>query len=118
MEDHFLSGQTFEVVKQSILDEVEKKFKSAQLLPNGPYYEVGRRLSSDLLKSNELSFLAFMKYFDKVEELNEVLENNIFSYHPEKNIVTFQSRSVESYIHENANIFNIFSSHFKIIEID
>ncbi|GBC19400.2 P-loop containing nucleoside triphosphate hydrolase protein [Rhizophagus irregularis DAOM 181602=DAOM 197198] len=106
--DDFLAGQTFEVVKQSILDEVEKKFQSAQLLPNGPYYEVGRRLISDLLKSNELSFLAFMKYFDKVEELNEVLGNNIFSYH----------RSVESYIQENANIFNILSSHCKIIEVD
>jgi ACT domain-containing protein len=98
----------YAVVKQSILDEVKKKFQSAQLLPNGPYYEVGRRLISDLLKSNELSFLAFMKYFDKVEELNEVLGNNIFSYH----------RSVESYIQENANIFNIFSSHCKIIEVD
>ena len=99
------------VVKQSILDEVEKKFQSAQLLPNDPYYEVGKRLISDLLKSNELSFLAFKKYFDKAEELNEVLGNNIFSYHPEKNIV---SRSVECYIQENV----VYDSHFKIIEVD
>jgi hypothetical protein len=106
------------VVKQSILDEVEKKFQSAQLLPNDPYYEVGKSLIRDLLKSNELSFLAFKKYFDKVEELNEVLGSNIFAYHPEKNIVTFQSRSVESYVQKNANIFNIFPSHFKIIEVD
>ena len=106
------------VIKQSILDEVEKKFQSAQLLPNDPYYEIGKSLISDLLKSNELSFLAFKIYFDKVEELNEVLGNNVFSYHPEKNIVTFQSRSVESYIQENVNIFNIFPSHFKIVEVD
>ncbi|GBB88418.1 hypothetical protein RclHR1_00150014 [Rhizophagus clarus] len=115
--DDFLAGQTFEVIKQSILDEVEKKFQSAQLLPNDPYYEVGRSLISDLLKFNELSFLVFKKYFDKVEEFNEVLGSNIFSYHPEKNIVTFQSRSVESYIRENANIFNKSPSFF-IIEVD
>ncbi|GES74430.1 P-loop containing nucleoside triphosphate hydrolase protein [Rhizophagus clarus] len=105
--DDFLAGKEFEIIKQQVLDKVEKKFQSAQLLPNDLYYEVGKSLISDLLKSNELSFLAFKKYFDKVEELNEVLGSNIFAYHPEKNIVTFQSRSVESYIQENANLFNM-----------
>ena len=93
------------VVKQSILDEVEKKFQSAQLLPNDPHYEVGKCIISDLLKSKEISFLTFKKYFNKIDELNEVLGGNIFAYHPAKNTVSFQSQSVECYIRENADIF-------------
>ncbi|GBC23142.2 P-loop containing nucleoside triphosphate hydrolase protein [Rhizophagus irregularis DAOM 181602=DAOM 197198] len=115
--DDFLAGQKFEIIKQQVLDKVEKKFKSAQLLPNDQYYELGKSLISDLLKSNELSFLEFKNYFDRAEKLNEVLDSNIFSYHPEKNIVTFQSQSVKSYIQEKANIFHIYEN-FKIIEID
>ncbi|RIA84237.1 P-loop containing nucleoside triphosphate hydrolase protein [Glomus cerebriforme] len=115
--DDFLAGQEFEVVKQEVLNKVEKKFRSAQLLPNDLYYEVGKRIICDLTKSNELRFLAFKKYFDKAKELDEVLGSNVFSYHPEKNIVTFQSRSVEFYIHENADIFPVYGSHFKIIEV-
>ncbi|UZO19247.1 uncharacterized protein OCT59_010545 [Rhizophagus irregularis] len=105
------------LIKQQVLDKVEKKFKSAQLLPNDQYYELGKSLICDLLKSNELSFLEFKNYFDRAEKLNEVLDSNIFSYHPEKNIVTFQSQSVKSYIQEKANIFHIYEN-FKIIEID
>ncbi|CAB5215086.1 unnamed protein product [Rhizophagus irregularis] len=115
--DDFLAGQKFEIIKQQVLDKVEKKFKSAQLLPNDQYYELGKSLICDLLKSNELSFLEFKNYFDRAEKLNEVLDSNIFSYHPEKNIVTFQSQSVKSYIQEKANIFHIYEN-FKIIEID
>ncbi|RIA89997.1 hypothetical protein C1645_738186 [Glomus cerebriforme] len=93
------------VIKQQVLTEVEKKFQSAQLLPNDSYYEVGKSIIKDLLNSKELSFLVFKKYFNKAEGLNEVLGSNIFSYHPEKNIVTFQSQSVEFYIRENTDIF-------------
>ncbi|CAG8731280.1 8040_t:CDS:2 [Dentiscutata erythropus] len=101
----FTAGQSLEDIKNSILNEVEKKFQFAKLLPNDPYYNVGKNIISDLLKSKELSFLAFKKYFNEVKELNEVLESNVFSYHPEKNIVTFQSQSIESYIRENIDIF-------------
>ncbi|CAB5116312.1 unnamed protein product [Rhizophagus irregularis] len=120
--DDFLKGQEFEVVKKQVLNKVEKTFRSAELLPNGLYYEVGKSIIGDLLnsnnKSNELSFLDFNKYFDKTEKLNEVLGSNIFSYHPEKNVVTFQSQSVKCYVHENADIFSVPGSHIKIIEVN
>ncbi|CAG8648686.1 7720_t:CDS:2, partial [Diversispora eburnea] len=104
--DDFVARQSFEVIKQTILVKVEKKFQSAQLLPNNPYYEVEKSIISALLDSKELKFLEFKKFFNKVEELNKMLEKNIFAYHPGKNnIVTFQSRSIEFYIYENADIF-------------
>jgi hypothetical protein len=94
------------VIKQSIFTKVEKKFGTAQLLPNDPYYEVGKSIISDLLKSKDkLSFLAFKKYFCKIDELNEVLGSNIFAYHPKKNTVTFQSQSVKYYILEKGDMF-------------
>ncbi|CAG8731673.1 7501_t:CDS:2, partial [Funneliformis caledonium] len=103
--DDFLVGQKFEIIKQSILDEVEKKFGTARLLPNDPHYKVGKSIFSDLKESNELSFLAFKKYFDKIDELNEMLGSNIFAYHPAKNTVTFQSQSIKCYILEKGDMF-------------
>ena len=93
------------VVKQSILDEVEKKLNTAQLLRKQLHHEVGKEVIKDLLDSKELGFTTFMEFFDKYEDANKVLETNVFAYHPEKNTVTFQSQSVEYYIRENTNIF-------------
>ena len=92
-------------IKQSIFTQVEKKFGTARLLPKDSHYEIGKSIISKLLKSNELSFLAFKNHFDKTDELNEVLESNVFAYHPAKNIVTFQSQSVKCYILGNGDIF-------------
>ncbi|RIA90724.1 hypothetical protein C1645_823024 [Glomus cerebriforme] len=103
--DKFLDEQFLEDIKQQTLTEVEKKFQSAQLFPNDLYYEIGKNIISDLLKSKELNFLAFKKHFKKAEELNEVLGNNIFIYYPGKNTMSFQSQSVESYIQKMTNIF-------------
>ncbi|CAH1768579.1 14851_t:CDS:2, partial [Entrophospora sp. SA101] len=103
--DDFLAGQSLKVIKQQILREVEKKFQSAQLLRKQSHHEVGKHIISALLDSKELSFTAFMEFFNKYEDANEVLETNVFAYHPEKNAVTFQSQSVEYYLRENTNIF-------------
>ncbi|CAG8518268.1 10913_t:CDS:2 [Dentiscutata heterogama] len=54
-----LAGQNFEVIKQ------KESIKA-------------------LLDSKELDFTAFMELFNNYEEASEVLEKNIFAYHPEK----------------------------------
>ena len=95
----------FTVIKQKILTKVGDKFESAQLHPEDPHYEVGKRIINDLLKSKELDYFTFRNYFNKQDELNEVLTGNVFAYHPEKKTVTFQSQSVEYYIRENADMF-------------
>ncbi|GES86142.1 P-loop containing nucleoside triphosphate hydrolase protein [Rhizophagus clarus] len=116
--DDFLAGIEFEIIKQQVLNKVEKKFNTAQLLRKQLYHEVGKKVIKDLLDSKELGFTTFMEFFDNYEEASKVLETNVFSYHPEKNTVSFQSQSIEFYIRENAKIFNIFPSCFKIIEVD
>jgi hypothetical protein len=59
------------------------------------------------LKTKELKFLKYTQFFDNNEEADEVLEKNVFAYHSEKNIVTFQSQSVELYIKTNADAFSV-----------
>ena len=71
------------------------------------YHEVGKKAINALLnsKEKELGFTTFMELFNNYEEAGKVLETNIFVYHPEKNTVSFQSKSVECYIQEKADIF-------------
>ncbi|CAG8579800.1 10558_t:CDS:2 [Acaulospora morrowiae] len=105
--DKFIDGKSLEDIKNSILNEIEKKFNTAQLLRKQYHHEIGKRVIHALLesKNKELKFTTFMEYFNNYKEANEVLENNVFAYHPENNVVTFQSQSVESYIRENTDIF-------------
>ncbi|CAG8716452.1 8792_t:CDS:2 [Gigaspora margarita] len=102
--DDFIAGQSFEVIKQSILTKVKKKFDSANLLRNQSNHEAGKRLIKVLLDSKEIDTDLFREYF-KDEKYNEVLEANVFAYHPSRDCITFQSRSIEYYIRENVNIF-------------
>jgi hypothetical protein len=81
------------------------KFKTAQLLRKQSNHEAGKKAIRALLDSKELDFTTFMEFFDNYEEADRVLEANVFSYHPEKHTVTFQSQSVESYIREKGDIF-------------
>ncbi|RHZ50104.1 hypothetical protein Glove_505g60 [Diversispora epigaea] len=103
--DDFLSGQSFEggIIKMSKLTEVKKKFDSAKLLRNQSNHEVGKCLIRVLLDSKEIDTDVFREYFK--DKYGEVLEANVFAYHPSRDTVTFQSKSTEYYIRENANIF-------------
>jgi len=93
-------------IEQQKLIEIKKKFKSAKLYKNQSYYEAGKSAIKALLDSNqEIDYMTFRRFFNNPEEANEVLETNVFAYHPAKNTVTFQSRAVEYYIRKNANIF-------------
>src|SRR5438046_680076 len=94
-------------IKKEFFTKVEDKFRTAKLLENYKYHNVGKQIIKTLLNSKELSRITFEKFFKKPEEANEVLGSNVFTYHPKTNTVTFQSKLVECYIRENANIFLI-----------
>ncbi|CAG8590668.1 10094_t:CDS:2 [Diversispora eburnea] len=70
----------------------------------GQSFEAGKRLIKVLLDSKEIDTDLFREYF-KDEKYSEVLEANVFAYHPSRDSVTFQSQSIECYIRENASIF-------------
>jgi len=104
--DKFEEGQSLEDIKQQTLNEAADKFDTANLHQDQPYHEAGKRVIRALLDSKQtLDYLAYRKFFNNPEEANKVLEANVFAYHPEKRIVTFQSHIIECYILENANIF-------------
>ncbi|CAB5183217.1 uncharacterized protein OCT59_009621 [Rhizophagus irregularis] len=71
--DDFLNGQSFEV-------------NTAQLLRKQLHHEVGKKAIKALLDSKELGFTTFIEFFDNYEEVDKVLETNIFSYHLEKTL--------------------------------
>ncbi len=91
-------------IKKQLFMKVEDKFRTAKLLENYEHHEVGKRIIKALSDSDskELSRIEYDKFFKEPEGANKVLESNVFAYHPEKNTVTFQSRSVECYV---ADIF-------------
>ncbi|RIA94349.1 P-loop containing nucleoside triphosphate hydrolase protein [Glomus cerebriforme] len=105
--DDFLSGQAFKGIKQAILSITEKKLKSAQIYPKQKYHKVACQIINSLLTIKELEYRKYLQFFDNVEEADEVLEKNVFAYHPGKNVVTFQSQSVELYIRTEADDFGV-----------
>jgi hypothetical protein len=93
----------FVAIKKSILNETEKKLKNAQICPKQKYYKVACQIINFLLMVKEFKYLEY----DNIKKAKEVLEKNVFAYHPGKNIVTFQSQSVELYIKTNADDFGV-----------
>ncbi|PKY38013.1 hypothetical protein RhiirA4_391345 [Rhizophagus irregularis] len=102
--DDFLAKQPFEVIEQQILTEVKKKFDSAKLLQYQTHHEAEKDVIRALLNSKEIDTDLFRKYF-KDESVSEVLEANVFAYHPSRDTVTFQSQSVRYFIQKNSSIF-------------
>lgn len=93
-------------IKQEIFIKVKKNLKTAKILKNYEYHDVGKNVFRDLLQSRELGYDTFEEFFNKPAEADEVLGYNVIAYHPEKDTVTFQSRSVEYYIQENIQMFS------------
>ncbi|PKK67092.1 hypothetical protein RhiirC2_783960 [Rhizophagus irregularis] len=89
---------------KQILTEVKKKFDSAKLLQYQTHHEAEKDVIRALLNSKEIDTDLFRKYF-KDESVSEVLEANVFAYHPSRDTVTFQSQSVRYFIQKNSSIF-------------
>lgn len=77
--------------------KVEGRLRAAKLLEGHEYYDTGMLLINTLLDKKKLTRTAYERLFSNPIEADEVLEKNIFAYHPENHTVTFQSRSVEYY---------------------
>ncbi|PKY43895.1 hypothetical protein RhiirA4_442823 [Rhizophagus irregularis] len=70
------------LITKNIKKEIVDKFITAKLLQNFQnykHYEMRKRIIS-----KELDRTTFERFFDEPEEANEVLETNVFAYHPEK----------------------------------
>src|SRR5437764_15202309 len=77
----------------------------AKFYKNQAYHKAGMQVINSLLKSKKLKFTIYVDFFKSKEEADKLLEKNVFAYHPENNVVTFQSKSVEFYIQENSDIY-------------
>ncbi|CAG8485007.1 1073_t:CDS:2, partial [Scutellospora calospora] len=102
--DKSLAGQKFEVIKQQVFGTVYDYLEAAGMNPSQPNYEAAKIIIRTLLNSNDLLHISMLRKMTKVEP-SKLLEGNVFAYHPENKTVTFQSRSIECYIQENADEF-------------
>jgi len=59
---------------------------------------LNRKVSFVLCLNQKSLAVLHMRNFNKPTEANEVLEKNIFAYHPEENTIIFQSHSIEYFI--------------------
>ncbi|RHZ79659.1 hypothetical protein Glove_142g57 [Diversispora epigaea] len=102
--DDFLAGQTFEVIKQQVFGTIYDNFEMAEMNPSQSNHEAAKIIIRTLLNSNDMLHISMLRELTNVEP-NKLLEGNVFAYHPEHKAVTFISRSVESYVQENATKF-------------
>ncbi|CAG8680093.1 7524_t:CDS:2, partial [Ambispora leptoticha] len=100
----FLAGQSFEVIKQQVFGTVYDNLETAGMNPGQQNHEAAKIIIRTLLNSNDMLHISMLREMTKVEP-SKLLEGNVFAYHPENKAVTFQSRSIECYIQENANKF-------------
>ncbi|RHZ86861.1 hypothetical protein Glove_43g16 [Diversispora epigaea] len=102
------NGMTDSLFQLVILDHIskrKKKFDSSKLLQNQKYHKKGKQVINSLLNSKEIDTDVFRELFTNEKGYSEVLEANLFAYHPSRDTVSFQSRTIESYIPENFGIF-------------
>ncbi|RHZ49950.1 hypothetical protein Glove_508g88 [Diversispora epigaea] len=101
----FLLGKSIEDIGAKILLDAYDKFNSAKLLEDQKHHEAGKRVIDALLSSKEISIEKFKELFANEEEYGEVLEANVFAFHPSRNTVSFQSQSIEYYIRKRSDVF-------------
>jgi hypothetical protein len=102
--DDFLAGKPFEVIKQQVFSTIFDNLESAEINPGQSNHESAKIIIRALLNSDDMLHISMLREMTKVEP-NKLLKGNAFAYHPENKTVTFQSRSTECYIRENANKF-------------
>ncbi|RHZ90238.1 hypothetical protein Glove_2g19 [Diversispora epigaea] len=102
---NFSSGTSIEDIKKKILLDAYGKFNSTKLLRKQKYHNVGKHIINALLSSKEIDFDLYREFFANDEECSEVLEANVFAFHPSRNTVSFQSPSIEYYIRKNSDVF-------------
>ncbi|RHZ48448.1 hypothetical protein Glove_551g12 [Diversispora epigaea] len=102
--DKSLIGQSFENIKKIVFNDIYDNFEKAKINPDQTNHEMAKIIIRALLNSNNVFHVSKIRELTKVEP-NRLLENNVFAYHPGNKTVTFQSRSTECYIRENADKF-------------
>ncbi|RHZ85749.1 hypothetical protein Glove_60g37 [Diversispora epigaea] len=95
--EDYTTGKSFEDIKKKILNEVFRNFERANVNPGQKNHEAAKIIIKNLLNSNNVLHVGMLRELTNVEP-GDLLENNVFAYHPQNMTVTFQSRSIEYYI--------------------
>jgi hypothetical protein len=67
------------------------------VLPGGRFHKQGKALIAKLLERGAISYKAYVKIAGNEEIADEILQENLFSYHLHTRTVTFQSTPIQQY---------------------
>ncbi|CAG8472111.1 1672_t:CDS:2 [Diversispora eburnea] len=83
--DKLQQGKPFEAIKEKMFTKIEDDFKNAKLFQNQVHHEVGKNVIKTLLNFKEIKYMEFLYFFNTNKDAKEVLDKNVFAYHPGKN---------------------------------
>ena len=91
-------------VKEHIMKEVEQTFFKAGVLPGGPHHTLVKKIIPILLRDGQIDFWDFAEIVNDDTTTESMLQKNVFALHPIHGVITFQSRAVEFFVH-NEDMF-------------
>ncbi|CAG8787644.1 5137_t:CDS:2, partial [Racocetra fulgida] len=87
-------------VRKIVLGAVHKNFHQARMVKGKRNHDIGKIIVQELLKNEEIHIDTFVELVNNEQIADELLQANVFSYNPESETVTFQSRATEVFVRE------------------
>jgi len=97
-----------------VLRDISHNFHVAQMKKGEKNHNVGKAIIQKLVKNEKIDFDTFIELVNNKQVADELLQANVFSYNPESEIVTFQSRATvfvrESPVFSSKGILGVFTN--------
>ncbi|RIB14117.1 P-loop containing nucleoside triphosphate hydrolase protein [Gigaspora rosea] len=94
-------GETFEKVRKIVHRAIKHNFHQAKMMKGERNHVIGKVIVQELVKNEKIQFDAFIELVNNEQIADELLKANVFSYNPESEAVTFQSRATEVFARES-----------------
>ncbi|CAI2195112.1 2983_t:CDS:2 [Funneliformis geosporum] len=94
-------GKTLKEVRKMVFYSVENDFHQAQIMKGEVNHAIGNVIVEELVKNEKIEYSEFIELVNNKEIADKLIQANVFSYNPENNFVTFQSRAKEIFVKEN-----------------
>ncbi|RHZ73173.1 hypothetical protein Glove_232g157 [Diversispora epigaea] len=92
--EDYTTGKSFEDIKKKILNEVFRNFERANVNPGQKNHEAAKIIIKNLLNSNNVLHVGMLRELTNVEP-GDLLENNVFAYHPQNMTTTATANTTQ-----------------------
>ena len=84
-----------------MLQAINHNFSESEMMKGQRNHDIGKVIIQELVKNKKIHYNAFIKLINNEQIADELIQANVFSYNPESDMVTFQSRSIEVFVRES-----------------